>query len=139
MKINYSDHSNYKMFNPITGDVIVEWECDDDATSLIAYWVDECFNEPVIKDEVLKESWETYVEKFENENEDTPFFEELETFIKDYETSVWIAHKITTCGMACGPVSNTVLFVVDKDIIVEEFNEDEIENESEERNTDDLG
>ena len=125
MKIDFLELSNYKMYNSVTGDVIVDESCEEGAASLIAYWVDECFNEPMIKDEVLKATWESFVEKFEMEQEDSPFMEELDQFILDHDSASWIAYEITTCGLAFGPASNTVLFIVDKNVIVEELEEEE--------------
>jgi len=131
MDLNYLFYSNYKMFNSKTKEIIIEWECDDNAESLIAYWIGELFDEPVIKDETLRVAWEEYVATFERENDCSPGFEELESFIEGYDTSSWVAYEITSDGMACGPVSFTALYVVDKDVVVEEMVEEEDENPEE--------
>jgi hypothetical protein len=115
------------MFNTITNEIIIEGECDDDAESLIAYWLGDLFEEPLIKDETFKAEWEAYVTEYEKENNCQPGFAELESFIERYDSTSWIAYEITSYGMACGPVTSTVLLVVNKDVIVEEVEDEDIE------------
>jgi hypothetical protein len=50
MKITELEYSNYNMYNPATGEIIINEECNDNAKSLIAYWLREVFEDPFIKD-----------------------------------------------------------------------------------------
>jgi hypothetical protein len=118
--LNYSE---YKIFNPTTGEVIVHHDCDDDASSLIAYWINGIIDEPLIKNEELNKAWETYVDKYKKDNDIYPGYEELYKFLEGYDNPEWLGFEITSNGIACGPVSFTVVYIVDKDVIVEELNE----------------
>jgi len=121
MKFINLDYSEYRMYNPVKNEVIIEEDCDDDAESLIAYWFSEVFDEPLIKDDLLRSSWEEFSAKYEAENDDTPGYEELEKFLSEYDAAEWIVYIICSSGIACGPISNTGWFVVDKDTLVEEI------------------
>lgn len=108
------------MFNPITGEVIVEEECHDDAKSLKGYWICDLLDEPVINDDKLRTAWEDFVENFYKDNHGTPFsWETLNKFLQEIDNPLWIAYEITSTGIACGPTDYTVVFIVDKDVIVE--------------------
>jgi hypothetical protein len=127
MKIYRLDYSNYKMLNPTTGEVIVEEECNDDAKSLKGYWIGDFLNEPIINDKALKTAWETFVENFNKDNCGTPFcWDALDKFLEVYDNPSWIGYEITSSGMACGPISYTVVYIVDKDVIVEELGDEEM-------------
>jgi hypothetical protein len=132
MEYTEFDSSNYKLYNPVIGDTIVDEWCNDDSESLIAYWIDEVFSEPIMNNPVFRKAWEDFSEKYCEENEDDdPDYEVLGEFLRDYENPQWKVYEITSCGMACGPVSTTVWMVVDKDTIIEDV-EDEEDVEGEE-------
>jgi hypothetical protein len=127
MKIYRLDYSNYKMLNLTTGEVIVEEECNDDAKSLKGYWIGDFLNEPIINDDKLKTAWETFVENFNKDNRGTPFcWDALDKFLEVYDNPSWIGYEITSSGMACGPIGYTVVYIVDKDVIVEELGDEEM-------------
>lgn len=123
------DYSEYKIFNPVTNEVIVDEECNDDAISLIASWLDGYMSEPVINDAKLQEAWEAFVERHEEDNGESPYWEHLYKFLEEYENPEWIGYEITSYGIACGPISSTMLYVVDKDVVVEELDSDELDDE----------
>jgi hypothetical protein len=111
----------YKMYNPVAGDTIVDEECDDDAESLIGYWIDEVFEEPIMNNQVFLTAWEEYSVKYRDEHDDeSPDYDALGVFLREYENPAWKVIEITSYGMACGPVSHTVWMVVDKDTVVED-------------------
>jgi len=121
MKIKDLEISDYKMFNPNNNDVIVDQKLNEKSASLIAYWIDEVFLEPFINNSKLEKSWEDFLAKYEEENDgDLPYLDDLVKFLEEYNSSEWIVYAITESGIACGPVSNTTWFVVDKDTLVEE-------------------
>ena len=128
MKIVELDYSDYKMYNPVNDDVIIDEELNEESESMIAYWVDEVLLEPFIKDPVLKESWDAFLAKVEEETDgDTPDWEEVQKFLEEYDAPNWIVNAITSSGIACGPISNTVWHVVDKDIVVTEMFEENMD------------
>jgi hypothetical protein len=131
MEIYSIDYSDYKMFNPITGEVIVEEECNDDAKSLKGYWMGGFLNEPIINDKALKTAWEAFVENFNKDNHGTPFcWNALDKFLRVFDNPSWKAYEITSSGIACGPIGYTVVYVVDEDVIVEELGEEEMDVEN---------
>jgi len=82
MEIHSLYLSNYKMVNPITAEVIVDEECDDNAKSLIAYWLGGFLDEPHFNNETLKSSWDALVENFNKDNSGTPFcWDALDKFL----------------------------------------------------------
>jgi hypothetical protein len=122
MKIYSYDYSNYKMINPTTGEVIVEVECNDNALSLKGYWLGDFLNEPIIIDDKLKTAWEAFVDNFNKDNLGTPFcWDDLDKFLEVFDNPLWIGYEITSSGIACGPIGYTVVYIVDKDVIVEEL------------------
>lgn len=127
MKIYSLNYSNYKMSNSLTGEVIIDEECNDDAKSLKGYWIDDFLNEPIINDDKLKAAWESFVENFNKDNHGTPFcWDDLDKFLEVFDNPSWIGYEINSSGMACGPIGYTVVYIVDKDVIVEELGDEEM-------------
>ena len=121
MKIYYEGCDYFKLFNPKTGEAIVDDDvCDYDANSLIGFWFvdEEHFN-----DKNLQQAWEAYTEKKIVKNDDHFNWNALHKFIKKYDAPDWIAYHINVSGYN----SYTVLFVVEKDVVFKELNEDEDE------------
>ena len=107
------DHLN--LFCPSTGEfILLEDEgVNEEAESLKGYWVDEVMYEPFIKDKKLQQAWDLFIEKYEEEHADFPDYKEIEAFLVDYPQPNWVIYKITTCGMACGPIWSTVWTLID--------------------------
>lgn len=113
---------NFKMYNPTTGEVIVDEECNDNAKSLIGYWLDDFKH---FNNETLRKAWEAYEEKTNRGKTDNNFnWKVLTKFIKQYNAPDWIAYHINVGGYD----SYTVLFVVDKNFEVEEIIENKMDN-----------
>ncbi|HOO99256.1 MAG TPA: hypothetical protein PLV06_06075 [Bacteroidales bacterium] len=128
--LNY-DFSEYKIYNPVRGDVIVDPECDDDAPSLHAYWFTEMITEPMIKDPGLSEAWESFIKKAEEEDENFMLWsDDLVKFLEGYDNPAWKVLEVTSSGIACGPVSSTIWFVVDKETEIEEVEGEEYDPEA---------
>lgn len=123
MIINNLDYSEYRIYNPRTGEVIVDEECNDDAKSLIGYWLDGFIDKPVINDRKLLAAWEDFIVRHKEDNCESPYWEHLYKFLEDYDNPEWVCYEITSCGLACGPICSTVVYIVDKDVIVEEVDE----------------
>ena len=131
-----------RMYCPSTDEVIFApyyESINDDAEAFIAYWHGEVLDQPKIKDEKLKAAWDKYFSKW-NESDDIDIFEAIEKFLKKYKNEEWIVYECTFYGMACGPTSTTIYFVVIADTLIEEdpepiedpmkdLTDEEIENE----------
>ena len=103
------DH--HKLYCPISGEPILEPEdVNRDAPSLVAYWVEMGIDYPFIKDEKLRQAWETWSDTEEHGVDP----ESLAKWLKKYKADPnWVVFEITNHGIANGPVSNTVWFVLD--------------------------
>jgi hypothetical protein len=121
MKIIDLDYTEYKMHNPVTGEIIVDMECNEVARSMKAYWVDMAFNEPHFNDAELQAAWESFTSDYEKNNYGVrPDYEALEVFLQDHDNPQWIVFRIESSGMSNGTVSSTAWYVVEKEVIVEE-------------------
>jgi hypothetical protein len=110
-------HDNF--YCPVTGAMICNgYEANEEVPSLKAIWVDQAIEDPMINDPQLEKDWEKVLEKFYSEEEMNEY-EEHEIFLKNYNKPNWVVFKITTCGIACGPVSGTAWFVIDMETQVE--------------------
>ena len=130
MQIIELELSHFNLYCPATGEVISTEETgiNEDAKSLLGYWVDEVFMEPFIKDEKLKIAWETLVSECEAAEEkayeedaelDEAFtldIDRLVKFLKDYDAPTCVVFEISNSSLACGPVSNTAWHVVNMEI-----------------------
>lgn len=111
-----------RMYCPSTGEVIFApyyEEINESAEAFIAYWHGEVLDQPEIKDTKLKASWDKYLSKW-NESNDIDIFEAVEKFLKKYKNEEWIVYECTFYGMACGPTTTTIYYVVKSDTVIEE-------------------
>lgn len=120
MQIIELELSHSDLYCPATGEVICNEEVgmNEEAKSLMGYWIDEVFMEPFIKNESLKAAWELLVEKTDAAAEAGEDDEGLDTlrlvqFLTEYESGTWVVFQITNYGLACGPVPNTIWYVID--------------------------
>jgi hypothetical protein len=112
-----------RMYCPSTNETIFApyyEEINESAEAFIAYWHGEVLDQPEIKDPKLKAGWDTYFEKWDELYEELDPYEIVEKFLKSYRNSKWKVLECTFHGMACGPVSTTVYYVVKADTIIEE-------------------
>lgn len=129
--IEYEPYSSEAMFCPSTKEDIFAPDMDyinDEAEAFMGYWHHEVLDQPTIKDAGLMKAWENYCERSMSENEDYfDWHEGLLKFLQEYDNPNWIVYECTFSGIACGPISFTVWYVVKSDTIFEdreEVNED---------------
>ncbi len=110
------DHLN--LYCPSTGEyILLEDEGVNEASlSLKGYWIDEIMGEPFIKDADLQNAWDNFIENYEKQNDDFPDYTEIEAFLVNYPEPNWVIYKITTHGMACGPIWSTVWTLIDMNV-----------------------
>lgn len=134
MEIQEFTSAFYKIYNPVAGDTIIDDDCDDEAESLIAYWVTEVFEEPVMNDNTFAEAWNKYTSDYKNDNDgESPDYDALIKFLSEYENPEWKVLEITSYGMACGPITSTLCMVVKKDCVFEEIEDEEVEESDEDK------
>jgi hypothetical protein len=66
---------------------------------------------------VLSKAWDSFIEQYEVANQDFSEFSASEQFLVNYPEPNWVIYKITSHGMACGPVSTTVWHVVHMNVV----------------------
>jgi len=118
-----SEMSVDRMYCPSTDEVIFApnyEEINESAEAFIAYWHGEVLDQPEIKDPKLLAAWEKYNEKWAELSEKLDPFEIVEKFLKGYRNSQWKVMECTFHGMACGPVSTMVYYVVKADTVIDE-------------------
>ena len=114
--------STDRMYCPSTNEVIFApyfEEINEGAVSFIAYWHGEVLDQPEIKDPKIKAAWAKYFEKWDEMYEELDPWEIVEKFLKSYKNPNWKVMECTYHGIACGPVSTTVYYVVKTDTIIE--------------------
>jgi hypothetical protein len=103
------DHHNF--FCPVTGARITSDDAYEPSPAQVGMFHYEVPDEPEIHDDALKTLWEAYAAKTEDID--------LDEFLDSVNHQSWVAFKITTSGMACGPGSSTWIIVIDMN-----YNED---------------
>ncbi len=122
--------SHFNFYCPATGELLCNEDdgVNEDAKSLMAYWLDLVFEEPHIKDETLKKDWKAFQDKYADENfGSSPNFEAFESWLKEYNRGNWVVFVITNSGISCGPSSSTVWWVIDMDTFTEEEDYEDID------------
>lgn len=123
MKYDTVEMNSGRIYCPSTDEVIMTLDelapVKEDAKALIALWHSEIIDQPTINDEKIRKDWEEYLDKFDEETRYFDLYEKLFTFLEEYEAPDWRVYQIETSGMACGPVSSTVWYVVLADTVIE--------------------
>ena len=116
MQIVKLESWNYDFYCPVTGRLLTEGDPGQlDIPTFRGLWVNNFFDEPTVSCEALEKAWRSRYLKFLEEDEEEEVWVEdvLESFLKAYEEPNWVGFELTTHGIACGPVCNTVWFVLD--------------------------
>ena len=110
MQIVELELSHFTFYCPVTGRQIcgVEVGMDESVPSLMGFWEDEFLDKPIINNPELKIDWDKYYKSTDRRELSDGF----EKFLRSISAPQWLVYKITTYGMACGPMSSTVWFVI---------------------------
>ena len=114
--------NHYNFFCPATGEfILLENEpINEEAQSLMGYWQSDVISEPCIMNSDFQDAWDAYIQDGDGDEEDedkeSPGWEEVEAFLEKYKNPNWVVFCITNRGMACGPVSSTAWLVIDMDV-----------------------
>ena len=119
MQIIELELSHYDLYSPATGELICGEETgyNEEAKSLMGYWIGEIFTEPFIKDESLKAAWLQLIEKIDaavdaGEDDEGLELEHLIQFLADYDAPSWIVFKIGHPDDVTGTIIDNGWFVV---------------------------
>ena len=92
---------------------------NEDAEAFIAYWHGAVLDEPLITDNKLESAWNEYFESCGNSLGICEKWETVEKFFREYDNATWMVYECTFYGMACGPTTTTVYYVVKADTVIE--------------------
>ena len=110
---------NLNLYSPSTSEVLCHEETghNDNAQSLMGYWVQEVMDEPFIKNPELQQAWSTYMEQSDARLEEDDLYPgpDLDEFLEQYDAPTWIAFRIETWGMP----GDVAWFVVEMEKIKE--------------------
>ena len=127
--------SSDRMYCPSTDEIIFApdyEEINDNAEAFIAMWPAEFMEEPTINNESLEAAWNKFYKEDLNEKleEGDYIWDDFRDFLRNYDNTEWKAYECDFHGMACGPTTTTLVFVVKADTIIEEdpdYNAEEAE------------
>lgn len=138
-KVISFDFYSQRMYCPSTDEVLVYLEdIMEEASALIAYFLLGYLDTPFVKDDQLAAAWDAYYARWDEWGDELEDWEKLEMFLREYDQPEWITLEHTDHGYACGPIGQTVYWVVKADTIIEDAPEiEEEEEERDEENTED--
>ena len=110
MQIIQLELSHDHFFCPATGKRITGPNSYEASPAQVGMWISEIMESPEIADPALESQWNRYVEALAEDD-----FIEVEGFLQSLEMPNHVCFEITTSGMACGPCSSTVWYVIDMD------------------------
>ena len=120
MQIITLELENLNLYSPSTGEVLCHEETgyNEEAQSLMGYWVQEIMDEPFIKNPSLQQAWDAYMEESDARLEaDNEYFSpDVDEFLEAFESPTWIAFRIQTFGI----IGDVAWFVVEMDGVAEE-------------------
>jgi hypothetical protein len=119
MQIIELELSHYDLYSPSTGELICSEEkgYNEDAKSLIGYWIGEVFTEPFIKDESLKAAWYQLIQKVDaaveaGEDDEGLELENVPQFLAEYDAPSWIVFQLGHSDDVTGTVIDNSWFVL---------------------------
>lgn len=107
----YCQSTHEVIFDAFYDTVNYSMHLNERARALIAWWDEEAFDAPEIKNEKLKAAWERYFEELDEWN-DTEIVKSIEKFLKEYENDEWVVYEIEHKISYYSPNSTTVYYVV---------------------------
>ena len=119
MQIIKLDLSHNNFFCPVSGQQIVSKNSYQPSPAMAAMWHSEIVDLPEIYNSELEQAWVKYVEKVETDDD----YLDVAEFIESNSIGSLVCFEITTHGMACGPISSTVWYVIDMDHDADEASE----------------
>ena len=112
MVIIQLDLSHDHFFCPVTGQRITGPQTYEASPAQAGMWIGEIIDDPEITSPELEAKWKHY-EAHVSEEDGI----EIEAFLESVELPNHVCFEITTSGIACGPCSSTVWYVIDMDYI----------------------
>lgn len=106
-------HNNF--FCPVTGEQITGDEFYEPSSAMVGMWHSDVLEDPALMNEQLQKLWEEYVAEIDKLDE----FINMDDFFQKINIENFACFEITTYGIACGPTSTTVWYVINMDFCKE--------------------
>ena len=109
MQVLRLEHGHWNFFCPATGREVYKEEGGINAETFRGGWHHEVPSEPIDLAPELKEAWDAYIAKVEEDDD----MVNVAAFLESVDLPGWVAFEVSTSGMACGPVWETTWTVLD--------------------------
>jgi hypothetical protein len=119
MQILHFERWDRRFHCPVTGRPVFTELGEVQAPTVRGVWVHEVPEEPMELAPELQTAWDAYLAGLDPEELDI----DVDQFLGSVEHDGWAAFCITSRGMACGPVSETVWVVLDLAMDIDEVDE----------------
>jgi hypothetical protein len=110
MQIIQLELSHDNFFCPATGQRITGPQSYEASPAQVGMWIGEIITEPEIASPELDAQWTRYEEQLSDDGG-----VDIENFLRSLNMPNHVCFEITTSGMACGPVSSSVWYVINMD------------------------
>ena len=118
MQIVRYERWDRRLFCPVTGQPVFNEVMEPAVPTFRGLWIAEVIDEPTIAMPELQAAWTAYVAGVEASEEDE--WLDADAFLGGFESDTLVAFCVTSCGIACGPVSETIWVVLDLGLEIEE-------------------
>jgi hypothetical protein len=119
MQILHYERWDHRFHCPVTGQPVFTELGEAQAPTVRGVWVQEVVEDPMSLAPELQTAWDGYLGGLDPEDLDI----DVDAFLAGVEHDGWAAFCITSHGMACGPVSETIWVVLDLTMEVDEVDE----------------
>ncbi|MFW5663909.1 MAG: hypothetical protein ACOCYD_02620 [bacterium] len=103
MQIITLELQNLNLYSPSTGEVLCHEETgyNEEAQSLMGYWVLEVMDEPFIKNTALQLAWDEYMQAADVrlEEDDNYPGPDVDEFLEQFDHPTWMVFRIETWGL----------------------------------------
>jgi hypothetical protein len=121
MQIIHYDRWDHRMFCPVTGQPVFDENMEPAAPTFRALWIAEVMEAPTIALPELAEAWATYVARVDaSQDTDDEEWLDADEFLASVESTDLVAFRLTSHGIACGPISETIWAVLDLGMEIDE-------------------
>ena len=118
MQIVRYERWDRRFFCPVTGQPVFNDDGEVVAPTFRGLWIAEVIDEPTIAMPELEVAWSDYVARVDASDDEDGL--DANAFLGSVESDSLVAFCVTSCGMACGPVSETMWVVLDVAMEIDE-------------------
>lgn len=121
MQIIHYERWDHRLCCPVTGQPVFDEHLEPAVPTFRGFWIAEVIEEPTITSPELTAAWAAYVARVQaSEETDEEERLDVEEFLASVESADLVAFCMTSHGIACGPVSETIWVVLDLGMEIDE-------------------